>query len=186
MGLQESKLAKLEFSDAEAEDIEELRMLSGFDVDEIVRVRKLFNEWTINGSILAKSTFLLKPGIINNPLRERICYIFGYTDSKLEIDIKQFFIGLSLFNAPGQLEQKLKTAYQIQDIDNDGQISKDDLTIYLKLVTNNKLDSSDIMLLVDKTFDECSSHLTQEFLNYADFQRVVAPTDFHLKMHLTI
>jgi Ca2+-binding EF-hand superfamily protein len=91
-----------------------------------------------------------------------------------------------LFNSPGAKDQKLKTAFIIQDYDEDGLISKIDLKQYLTSISTNALSEEAIEKLVDRVFEESSSHDNQEYLSLADFQRVVAPTDFHVKLRLPI
>ena len=58
---------------------------------------------------MSKEKFINLKFLVNNPLADRVAVIFGYSDTVNEIDFKAFLLGVSVFNAHGQREQKLKT-----------------------------------------------------------------------------
>lgn len=91
-----------------------------------------------------------------------------------------------MFNAPGRREQKLKTAFKLQDFDNDGIITLPDLVKYLRLVTSEMLTEEEIELIAKQVISESSSDLNQQGLSFSDFQRVLAPLDFQTKLLLSI
>jgi Ca2+-binding EF-hand superfamily protein len=177
----------LKLFDQDEEETEEIRMLSNLEIEEIFRLKKLFLSKTDNQDNMTIDMFRSLPGIGDNPLCGRMCSIIGFTDSASStISIQQFIVGIGAFNSLGQREQKLKTAFLLQDYDNDGMISKTDLTKYVKAITSRALDDQSVELLVDRVFEETSSHPENEFISFLDFQRVVGPTDFHLKLRLPI
>ncbi|RYH29689.1 hypothetical protein EON65_07630 [archaeon] len=171
-------------SDIPDEKMEEFRMLSGFKPREIHRLKKSFLKYTENRDLLAKESFLSLEPLVNNPLKERIALCFGYDEEVVELDFQAFLCGLALFNSPGQREQKLKTAFRIQDFDNDGVINKNDLVKYLEALTSGTLDEKQISEVADQVLKETASDALQENITYNDFQRVVAPQDFQAKLRL--
>lgn len=177
------------------EDVEELRMISGFDVSEIFRLRKVFYKHTHDKDFISKNDFLEISGIAVNPLKERICICFGFTSKKTALDFKDFLYGVSLFNSPGSRETKLKVAFQIQDFDGDNVISKEDLRQYLTILLEKapeevsepvlgRIEDKEISQIIKKVFEEVASDQNSGIITYSDFQRVVAPTDFQAKLRI--
>ena len=173
-------------TDLSEEKIEEYKMTSGFPQKDIIRLRKLFLELTGGSDILTKSVFMGIDAIALNPLNDRVCVCFGLTDENSTLNFESFLTGVSIFNAPGRGEVKLKTAFRIQDFDGDGSISKKDLTEYMKRITSKGLNDSEVEEIVNEVFRETSSDPKQELISFADFQRVVGLLDFQAKIHLPI
>jgi Ca2+-binding EF-hand superfamily protein len=74
----------------------------------------------------------------------------------------------------------------LQDFDNDGRLSKNDLIRYLETVTTT-LEGTEISL--DEVADEILNELSTEddrYITYESFQRVVAPTEFETRLRLAI
>lgn len=166
------------------EKMEEFRMLSGFKPREIHRLKNLFLKYTEGKDLLSKESFLNLEPLVNNPLKERIALCFGYDEEVAALDFQAFLCGLALFNSPGQREQKLKTAFRMQDFDNDGVINKSDLIKYLEAITSGTLDEKQISEVADQVLKETASDALQENITNSDFQRVVAPQDFQAKLRL--
>jgi Ca2+-binding EF-hand superfamily protein len=168
------------------EKMEEYRMLSGFKTKDIYRIYKAFQKYTNDSEKLSKETFLNIEGIQHNPLKDRIAFCFGFDEEKGELDFVDYLSGLAQFNSPGKREQKVKTAFKIQDFDGDGQIDKNDLIKYMERISGGTLNQEEIESISKNTLIESSSDPKQEFLSFADFQRVVAPSDFQSKLLLPI
>lgn len=168
------------------EKMEEYRMLSGFKIKEINRLYKEYYKFTEGKDLITKEIFLNIPAIVNNPFKERIAFCFGFDEEKVELDFQAFLIGLSLFNSPGQRDQKLKTAFKIQDFDNDGILTLNDLKQYLSMITSYILEDKEISEICQKILFESSSDLNKEFISYSDFQKIVSPTDFQAKLLIPI
>lgn len=166
--------------------MEEFGRLTSFKPKEIARIRNVFRGLTEGTETLNKETFLNIPCIAVNPLNDRISLIFGYEKGVEDLDFKSFITGLAQFNSPGHREQKMRTAFRIQDFDGDGVISKGDLTTYMERITAKTLSVSEIKEVVDQVFLETASDSEQNFINFADFQRVVAQLDFQAKLLLPI
>lgn len=173
-------------SDISEEQMEEYRMMSNFKPKEINRLHAYFFEVTEHQPTLTKEKFLLLPAIQHNPLKQRIALCFGYDDITFSLTFQQFLIGIALFNAPGQREQKLKTAFRIQDFDNDGMINKHDLIQYLQCITDKVMNEKELEAIAINVLRESASDANQEALSFADFRRIVTPLDFQAKLLLPI
>lgn len=72
--------------DIPEEELEELRMCSTFEVKEICRLHNEFLRMTKRTEWLTKDAFLKIPCIEANPLRDRICLCFGYSEEVPVVD----------------------------------------------------------------------------------------------------
>lgn len=125
--------------------------------------------------------------IRNNPLKDRIALCFGFDEECTALDFRAYVVGLALFNSPGQREQKLKTAFKIQDFDGDGVLNKSDLIEYIKRITRGGgLSQEEIETLAKNVLEETSSDDKKESITFSDFQGVVAPLDFQAKLLLPL
>jgi len=170
------------------EDLEEMRMLTRFDVKEISRLSDVFRVYTGGSDRLTKEVFLSIACIDVNPLRERICGVFGFDKTSLQssLGFKEFLLGIAIFNSPGLQEQKLRAAFRLQDVDDDGAISRQDLSNYLRLLMPDTSSFSDdeIDQVVNQVFRETSSDGNS--ITFGDFQRTVGPTDYQTRMNLPL
>ena len=66
------------------------------------------------------------PELKSNPLTQRVMEVFD-TDSSGELDFKEFIIGMAQFSTEADNEARLKFAFRIYDLDNDGYISNGEL-----------------------------------------------------------
>jgi Ca2+-binding EF-hand superfamily protein len=101
------------------------------------------------------------------------------------LDFPSFLTGVSLFNAPGKLDGKLRVAFRIHDFDGDNFISREDMTQYMRRVTKPDFES-ELEQVIEEVFHECASDARKQKLSFADFQRVLISTDFHVKLRLPI
>lgn len=168
------------------EKMEEYRMLSGFKPKDIVRIYSSFRSYTGGSETMSKEVFLSIEALKHNPLRNQIALCFGFDEEVVQLDFVGYLSGLSQFNSPGKRDQKLKTAFKLQDFDCDGQLSREDIMKYVGLVTNNLMSEEEVEAIAKNVLQESSSDPKQEFLSFADFQRVVAPTDFQSKLMLPL
>ncbi|CAE7796825.1 CNB1, partial [Symbiodinium microadriaticum] len=166
------------------EKMEEYRMNTGFEQIDIAKLRNFFLQQTGGNEEMDKATFLALDCISINPLRDRIAYIFGFEVRKT-IDFMEFLTAAANFNGPGRKEVKIRTAFRLQDMDNDGVISKVDLLVYLRIITKESLLDFEYNELVSKVIHETSSDPNMETISLQDFQRVVAKSDFESKIHLS-
>ena len=71
------------------------------------------------------------------------------TDGK--ISFLEFVQGLSSLSASASNEEKLRFAFQIYDVNNDGFISNGELFSVLKMMVGNNLNDTQLQQLVDRT-----------------------------------
>lgn len=88
---------------------------------------------------------------------------------------------MSQFSVKGDKESKLRFAFRIYDMDNDGYISNGELFQVLKMMVGNNLKDTQLQQIVDKTIlfadrDEDGK------INFEEFCSVVGNTDIHKKM----
>lgn len=165
------------------EKMEEYRMITYFDSDEILKYYRTFMTITNGLETMDQETFYTIPCISISPFKEKIALIFGF-EQKTSIEFLDFLSGASLFNCPGRKDIKIRTAFRLQDIDNDGVVSRDDLTNYLKIITNNNLLTYEITEMVNRVMNECSSDSNQDIITLNDFQRVITKSDFETRLKL--
>lgn len=70
--------------------------------------------------------FMSLPELQQNPLVQRVIDIFD-ADGNGEVDFKEFIQGVSQFSVKGDKLSKLRFAFRIYDMDNDGFISNGEL-----------------------------------------------------------
>ena len=128
-----------------------MEMCSHFDAEEIQRLGKRFRKLDLdNSGSLSIDEFMSLPELQQNPLVQRVIEIFDQ-DGNGELDYKEFIEGVSQFSVKGDKMSKLKFAFRIYDIDNDGFISNGELFQVLKMMVGNNLKDTQLQQIVDKT-----------------------------------
>lgn len=79
-----------------------------------------------NSGALSVDEFMSLPELQQNPLVQRVIDIFD-ADGNGEVDFKEFIQGVSQFSVKGDKLSKLRFAFRIYDMDNDGYISNGEL-----------------------------------------------------------
>merc|ERR1712186_251129 len=117
----------------------QMEMATNFDAEEIKRLGKRFKKLDLdNSGSLSVDEFMSLPELQQNPLVQRVIDIFD-DDGNGEVDFKEFIQGLSHFSAKGDMESKLRFAFRIYDIDNDGFISNGELFQVMKMISGTNL-----------------------------------------------
>jgi len=152
-----------------------------FAAVEIKRLGKRFKKLDLDGSgSLSIEEFMSLPELQQNPLVRRVIDIFD-DDGNGEVDFKEFIQGLSHFSAKGDMESKLRFAFRIYDMDNDGYISNGELFQVLKMMVGNNLKDTQLQQIVDKTIIMYDKD-NKGKINFEEFCKVVGNTDIHTKM----
>lgn len=178
--------------DIPEEELEELRMLSTLEPEEICRLKRAFFVYTQGADRMTKAMFMDIPTIRINPLRDRVAMCFGYEKGVTSLDFPGFLNGVSLFNSHGKKEDKLKLAFRLQDFDDDGKLGREDLKMYLEIITgqpNVKIagwNDFEIENTIKQTFLEVCGDAKSEKIEIGDFIRCMHATDFHTKLQLSL
>lgn len=168
------------------EELEELRMISNLEPDEICRLKDVFVQLVGSETgTLRKDDFLNIDFIQNNPLKDRLALCFGFDHGVIDLDFPQFLRGTSRFNAPLSKDEKLRLAFRIQDFDNDGVLGREDVKEYLRRVSMSAtLGEEELEDIAKEIFNEIVPNPKAVSITFQDFARCMAPTDFHTKLIL--
>ncbi|XP_034478918.1 calcineurin subunit B type 2 [Drosophila innubila] len=158
-----------------------MEMCSNFDADEIRRLGKRFRKLDLdNSGALSVDEFMSLPELQQNPLVQRVIDIFD-ADGNGEVDFKEFIQGVSQFSVKGDKLSKLRFAFRIYDMDNDGYISNGELFQVLKMMVGNNLKDTQLQQIVDKTIGFADKDEDGK-ISFDEFCSVVGNTDIHKKM----
>ena len=107
-----------------------------------------------------------------NPLVSRVLEIFD-DDGNDKIDWDEFVQGLSIFcaNDEQEKEAKIKFAFRIYDVNDDGYISNGDLFRILKIMVGDNLNDTQLQQLVDRTILQADKDKDGK-LSMTEFQTV--------------
>eukprot|EP00088_Acartia_fossae_P012933 TRINITY_DN16696_c0_g1_i1.p1 TRINITY_DN16696_c0_g1~~TRINITY_DN16696_c0_g1_i1.p1 ORF type:complete len:173 (-),score=41.90 TRINITY_DN16696_c0_g1_i1:39-557(-) len=153
--------------------------------DEISRLSKRFKKLdTDKSGSLSLQELLDLPQIKKNPLAKRIVDVLDH-DSNGEIDFQEFVEGLCKFSDYGDRESKLRFAFKIYDMDNDGFISNGELFQVLKAMVGGNLKDEQLQQIVDKTIRSLDDDHDGK-ISYDEFSKIVGRSKFDEKMTLTV
>lgn len=124
--------------------------------------------------------FMSIPELQQNPLVKRVIDILD-TDGNGEVDFQEFIEGVSQFSVKGDKDSKLKFAFRIYDIDQDGFISNGELFQVLKTMVGNNLTDKQLQEIVDKTILYADKDGDGK-ISYDEFCNVVGGLDVTSKM----
>jgi len=159
----------------------QMEMDTNFNAEEIKRLEKRFKKLDLdNSGMLSVEEFMSIPELQQNPLAQRVIDIFD-DDGNGEVDFKEFIQGVSQLSVKGDKSSKLKLAFRIYDIDNDGYISNGELFQVLKMMVGSNLKDTQLQQIVDKTILFADKDGTGK-INFEEFCEVVGNTDVHKKM----
>eukprot|EP01129_Flabellula_baltica_P016589 TRINITY_DN892_c0_g1_i2.p1 TRINITY_DN892_c0_g1~~TRINITY_DN892_c0_g1_i2.p1 ORF type:complete len:156 (+),score=39.09 TRINITY_DN892_c0_g1_i2:45-512(+) len=143
MGLTNSNLRE--------EDIEEMQKVSNFSASEIKQLYKRFKRLDRDDTgTIGTDEFLCIPELAMNPLAMRVISLFE-TDRSGRVNFQQFVQTLSVFSLKGTEEEKIKFAFRIYDLNDDGFIDQDELFEVLKMMVGNNLKDRQLWQIVHKT-----------------------------------
>ena len=160
-------------------------MATNFDAEEIKRLEKRFQKLDLdNNGLLSVDEFMSLPGLQQNPLAQRVIEILD-EDKNGDVDFKEFIQGVSSFSVRGDKSSKLRFAFKIYDIDNDGYISNGELFQVLKLMSGSNLKNTQLQQIVDKTILLADKDADGK-ISFEEFCELVGNTDIDKKMVVTV
>jgi len=167
------------------QEIEAMKSESNFTEDELKKLHRRFKKLDKdNSGTLTIDEFMSVPELAVNPLLERILQIFDENKDN-EIQFTEFINALSTFSK-GDQESKLRFAFRVYDIDNDGQISNGELFQVLKMMVGKNLNDIQLQQIVDKTIIEGDKNGDGK-ISYEEFKAMVTNIDeLHEKMTLRL
>ena len=102
--------------------------------------------------------FIKQLELAQNPLVKRVIAVLDKNkDGK--ISFLEFVQGLASLSAGSSQDEKLRFAFQIYDINNDGFISNGELFTVLKMMVGNNLNDVQLQQLVDRTIIKADEDL---------------------------
>ncbi|KAJ3636297.1 hypothetical protein Zmor_008990 [Zophobas morio] len=165
-----------------AEETEELCQLTGFSSEQIRNLYTRFKHLDRdNSGTISSEEFISVPELAMNPLITRIIALFdeNFTD---HINFRDFCFTLSVFRPSGNREAKLRAAFQIYDLDNDGFIGREELYEVVKLMTGSYIDDKQLWKIVDKTIEEADTIDRDGKISLEEFSLVLKNTDLHKRL----
>merc|ERR1712184_61960 len=93
----------------------------------------------------------------------------------------EFVQGLNSLSAGASQEDKLRFAFQIYDINNDGFISNGELFQVLKMMVGSNLKDTQLQQVVDKTMRSVDCDQDGK-ISFEEFCKIVEKTDFEKKL----
>jgi len=176
------------------EEIAQIRNETGFTANQIERLYSRFTSLD-RGDLgtLSREDLLRIPELAINPLGERIVDLF-HADSGNNCDrinFLQFMRGLSKFrpirpNKPNKQNnrmEKVKFAFDMYDVDNDGMISKDELLVILHMMVGANISEEQLSIIADKTISEADID-EDGLISFDEFNKTFEKSDIENKMSI--
>ena len=144
--------------------------------EELKKLYKNFSKIDKDKSgTLEPEEFFDIPELAQNPLVKRVIAVLDKnTDGK--ISFLEFVQGLSSLSASASSEEKLRFAFQIYDVNNDGFISNGELFSVLKMMVGNNLNDTQLQQLVDRTIIKADEDMDGK-ISFEEFWKMVQDLD---------
>mmetsp|Transcript_1687 Transcript_1687/g.1789 ORF Transcript_1687/g.1789 Transcript_1687/m.1789 type:complete len:326 (-) Transcript_1687:227-1204(-) len=106
-------------------------------------------------------------------------------DPTAYITFKDFVKFLKIFNPRAPYEDKVKFQFRLFDIDEDKKITEEDLTQVLRMLVEKEenLSHKELKIIVDRVMSE-TDRSNKGYIDQEDFSRVLASTDFGIKLSI--
>ncbi|CAI6347433.1 unnamed protein product [Macrosiphum euphorbiae] len=176
------------------EEIAQIRNETGFTANQIERLYSRFTSLD-RGDLgtLSREDLLRIPELAINPLGERIVDLFhaDFGNNCDRINFLQFMRGLSKFrpirpNKPNKQNnrmEKVKFAFDMYDVDNDGLISKDELLVILHMMVGANISEEQLSIIADKTISEADVD-EDGLISFDEFSKTFEKSDIENKMSI--
>ncbi len=157
-----------------AEDLDELRQgdCCGFTPRELDKLYRRFQELDRKqrGS-LSTAELKLIPELAMSPLCHRIIALFD-PEGTDEINFKHFVRTLWVFSSQCGVERKVKAAFDVYDVNGDGEINEADLVSVLKLMAGTNL-SDQVLAEISRMTIRDATKGRKDVLELEDFAKSV-------------
>ena len=158
-----------------AQEQQQLKNLN-FSERELQKLYKNFSKIDRDKSgTLEPSEFFEIPELANNPLVRRVIAVLDRNNDG-NISFLEFVQGLNSLSAGASPEEKLRFAFQIYDINNDGFISNGELFEVLKMMVGNNLNDTQLQQLVDRTIVKADKDFDGK-ISFSEFSDMVKDLD---------
>ncbi|KJE91491.1 calcium-binding protein p22 [Capsaspora owczarzaki ATCC 30864] len=166
------------------EELSELQETTGFTPNQIKRLYHRFkNLDKDNTGTLNSDEFLAIPELAMNPLAPRIIAVFDIEKADM-VNFGQFLRVLSVFQADRSREDKVRFAFRLYDVDNDGFVSPADLHEVLKMLVGVHVSEDQLRQIIDSTIQEADTIDHDGKLSFPEFAEVLKTTDMASKLSI--
>ncbi|KAG1685290.1 Calcineurin B protein 1 [Nymphon striatum] len=174
------------------DEINEIKLETGFSSSQIER---LYSRYTsldkADNGTLSREDFLRIPELAINPLGDRIVHAFFTSNLDDHINFRQFIRILSHFRPIrkdkeinlNSREDKLRFAFKMYDLDDDGKISREELLAVLHMMVGANISEEQLLSIVDRTIVECD-HDRDDMISFDEFTQSLADTEVEEKMSI--
>ena len=128
------------------------------------------NRRSSSTSQVSTSRLILRSELAQNPLVKRVIAVLDKNKDG-NISFLEFVQGLNALSAGASNEEKLRFAFQIYDINNDGYISNGELFTVLKMMVGNNLNDVQLQQLVDRTIIKADEDFDGK-ISFEEFKKV--------------
>ncbi|CAH2094748.1 unnamed protein product [Euphydryas editha] len=174
------------------EEIAQIQEETGFTPNQIERLYSRFTSLDKNDcGTLSREDFLRIPELAINPLSERIVHSFFAESHDDRVNFLQFMRVLSHFrpirknreNRLNSREEKLRFAFSMYDLDNDGKISRDELLAILHMMVGVNISEEQLTSIAERTIIEADTN-NDQMISFEEFCRALERTDVEQKMSI--
>ncbi|XP_030559614.1 calcineurin B homologous protein 1 isoform X2 [Drosophila novamexicana] len=174
------------------EEIAQIQNETGFTPNQIERLYSRFTSLDRNGcGTLSREDLMRIPELAINPLCERIVHSFFAESTDDRVNFRQFMNVLAHFrplrdNKQSKLnsrEEKLKFAFKMYDLDDDGVISRDELLSILHMMVGANISQDQLVSIAERTILEADL-CCQGKISFEDFCKALERTDVDQKMSI--
>lgn len=174
------------------EEIAQIHDDTGFTPNQIERLYSRFTSLDRGDcGTLSREDFLRIPELAINPLCERIVHAFFADSTDDRVNFRQFMQVLAHFrpinqkkeNKLNSREEKLKFAFKMYDLDDDGVISRDELLNILHMMVGANISQDQLISIAERTILEADM-CCQGKISFEDFCKALERTDVEQKMSI--
>jgi len=172
-------------TDLRKEELEEFESSSHFSQKDIKRLYKRFKNLDMDDSgTITASDFSSIPELAMNPLLPRITAVFGIKGDD-HVNFKQFITVLSAVAPSAPKEEKVKCAFKVYDVNEDGFITQDELFSVLKLMVGKNLSDEQLQNIARTTLQRADKDKDGK-ISPEEFGRIFENNDIENKLQIHI